>query len=372
MPDLKLKILFLTTPLYDYLADAALIGLREIYGENCVEYPRKAIMYGDIPCVYGRGFTIWTKPLADVPRGSAAFEEVDVVVYSNFRRQSGIDWRLLVKNRRHAPRVVYVDGNDDNNVDPQIRPFFKRELAEPQAGVFPVHFAIPDRHVRPIDLLQKTQLHQTHVQDPEFGVDTGYKFTEEKDYFDDLARSYFGITMRKGGWDCMRHYEIMAAGAVVMFKHFDQKPPLCAPQCPHFISYSSREDFMEKTRRLLPDGKPGPEYIRILNAQREWLLANATCQTLAKQLMDQSQAYFAGKECEPMPRVTFKLFRKIGLKWHVVLESAKLRAITFVKLNPSVDWFYYRVFKKIPGVQWFVSKVLMREKPDQPSKPAVN
>jgi len=265
-----MKILFITAPLYDYLADSLLVGFRDVYGADCVDWPRKPIMYGDFPSVYGRGFTVWSKPIPDVPAAARALkEDVDLVIYSSYRRQVPIDWRVLVRNRDKAPRVVYLDGYDDVFIDPERRPYFKRELTELAPGVLPTGFCVPDRLVRPLDVAGKTQLHQTHVQDTEFTSETGYKFTEEKDYYDDLARSYFGITMRKGGWDCTRHYEIMAAGALVMFKHYDQKPAACAPQCPHFISYTDKADFMAKTNRLVVDGKPTEEYNRILQAQRD-------------------------------------------------------------------------------------------------------
>ena len=358
-----MKILFFTAPLYDYLADPLLIGLRELYGANCVDYPRKPMMYGEFPSVYGRGFTVWSQPIKDIQRDQQCFTDIDLVIYSNYRRQRPIDWRVLVKNQAQAPKVVYVDGNDDNTMESGVRPFFKRELFEPMTGVFPIGFGVPDRLVRPIDLHKKTQLHQTHVQDPEFTSDTAYKFTEEKDYYDDLARSYFGITMRKGGWDCMRHYELLAAGALVMFKNFDAKPPLCAPQCPHFISYTDKKDFLEKTGRLLTDGKPNAEYLRILQAQRDWLLENATCTARARQLLRQIEKYFADKPREKMPVVRFKIARLAAIHLFLLMENLKLRAITFVKQNQFVDWFYYQVFKKIPGVGWFVSRVLMKERP---------
>jgi hypothetical protein len=362
----KPKILILTTPLYDYLADSLIIGLRELYEENCVEYPRKDILYGDLECVYGRGFTLWSKPILDVPRGPAAFEETDWVIYSNYRRQQPVDWRLLVRNKDTAPRVIYVDGCDDNNVEPGVRPFFKRELFQAEPGVFSTGFGIPDRLIRPLAIEKKSQLIQTHVQDEEFASDSGYKFTEEKDYYDDLARSLFGITMRKGGWDCMRHYEIMAAGTVVMFKNFDQKPAACAPQCPHIISYTDRKDFLAKTNRLLTDGKPNAEYMKVLQAQREWLLANATCRMRAAQLLLQAQEFFANQPAERMQPVPYHILKRLRLRSFFLVEYAKLRAITFVKLHPCADFFYYKLLKRLPGVGRFVSTVLMNERPNTP------
>jgi hypothetical protein len=44
-----------------------------------------------------------------------------------------------------------------------------------------------------------------------------YIYTEEEPYFQDYQRSYYAVTMVKGGWDCMRHYEILANGCIPYF-----------------------------------------------------------------------------------------------------------------------------------------------------------
>ena len=54
-------------------------------------------------------------------------------------------------------------------------------------------------------------------------------FENEKDYFEDISTSWFGVTSKKGGWDTLRHYEI------ILLEHFyflgiTIKPPLCSPQ----------------------------------------------------------------------------------------------------------------------------------------------
>ena len=52
-----------------------------------------------------------------------------------------------------------------------------------------------------------------------------FKATEEKLYKQAYRDSYFGITKKKAGWDCMRHYEIIANGAVPFFtSNFDRCP----------------------------------------------------------------------------------------------------------------------------------------------------
>ena len=44
-----------------------------------------------------------------------------------------------------------------------------------------------------------------------------YVYTQEADYYAQYAESLYAITMPKAGMDCLRHYEILAAGAVPFF-----------------------------------------------------------------------------------------------------------------------------------------------------------
>ncbi len=154
-----------------------------------------------------------------------------------------------------------------------------------------------------------------------------------------------------------------------MFKNLEDKPPLCAPQCPYFIGYTDKADFLTKTARLLgPDGRPNAEYVRVLEAQRAWLLENATCTARARNLLRQIDDYFQDKPVEPMPRLHFKTLRRLNIEIFLLKEKLMLRMITFVKQNFFADWLYYKVFKRIPGVGLFVSRVLMKEKPDTAKK----
>lgn len=49
--------------------------------------------------------------------------------------------------------------------------------------------------------------------------------TSERDYLWCYRTAMFGVTFRKAGHDCMRHLEIMAAGAVPLFSGIDARPP---------------------------------------------------------------------------------------------------------------------------------------------------
>ncbi len=52
-----------------------------------------------------------------------------------------------------------------------------------------------------------------------------YIYRTEDSYYNEYKRSYFAMTTKKGGWDCMRHYEILANGCVPYFPDIEKCPP---------------------------------------------------------------------------------------------------------------------------------------------------
>jgi hypothetical protein len=73
----------------------------------------------------------------------------------------------------------------------------------------PIQFCIPESKIVN-DIPKKTQDCATVI--PRY-QDT-YVFSKESDYYDDYKRSYYGVTCKKRGWDCLRHYEILANGCI--------------------------------------------------------------------------------------------------------------------------------------------------------------
>lgn len=53
-----------------------------------------------------------------------------------------------------------------------------------------------------------------------------YVYNTEEDYYNEYRRSVFALTHKKGGWDCLRHYEILANGCIPYFPDIDECPPL--------------------------------------------------------------------------------------------------------------------------------------------------
>jgi hypothetical protein len=49
-----------------------------------------------------------------------------------------------------------------------------------------------------------------------------YIYDTEEDFYRSYQGSYYARTWKKAGWDCLRHYEILASGAIPYFRDLDK------------------------------------------------------------------------------------------------------------------------------------------------------
>jgi hypothetical protein len=278
----------------DYLDVITLRALRSVLGDNCIDYPKKKILYGDWTgrdksALHGKGFTIFTPPLEEI--ADRNYEDVDVIVYGFINKGHYVNDVFPELDNLNKP-IVYIDGHDDPDI--VKTPCFKHELHSRAPNVFPMNLAIPRSKVMEIDFSRKTQTIQKtappyskfHPQLLGIPGRKLYIFDKEEDYYDDMANSWFGLSCRKGSWDALRNYEIMAAGAVLLFRDLLQKPSWASPIEVPAVSYSTPDQLYNIVNTLLPGGKPTEEYKTILAGQRRWLLNNAVEERLGKYIID--------------------------------------------------------------------------------------
>ena len=327
------RVLFLAPPVEDYLAITLLHGLREVLGAKVVDYPRYDVAYDSFPdakrrSVYGRGFSVFFA-LRDIEIARANVEarlragEFDLVVFADIWRQFELfaRWRPMLSEAS----TVIVDGADSPSVYPHAgfwwrRPsswllpradrgflYFKREWTQdsqfnlwhrfiprsarrrlvPYVGLRPISFSFIEAKIRK-DSPKKTKDFGRHVVDPEVaarvpGSATSYAFESEEEYYADLSSSRFGITTKRSGWDCLRHYEIAANGAVPCFRDLEQKPVNCAPHGlvpgENCLAYRNAAELLQLIRST---DEPG--YRRLQIGAREWVLRHTT-RCLATELL---------------------------------------------------------------------------------------
>ncbi len=297
--DRPLRLLFLTDDREDYLADGVLHGLRGLDGVEVVDVPRKECLYaGGRQCrvapelgVRGGGFTLYG--LLQEPAGGIDRSQIwrrleagwfDAVLLGNVWRQWGqlLQWQNLLAGRP----LLLLDGDDDERLYPssgtryrQFGPlsglrrllaaptchYFKRELTDRSRAwgrrlqLHPLAFAVPESTIVAA-VPAKSQRFPAHVVDEELrpliGGSARYAFADEAAYRSDLGGARFGITGRRAGWDCLRHYEIAASGTVVCFRDLDRKPPRCAPHGLedgiNAVGYTSAAGLLQRLDSLAP------------------------------------------------------------------------------------------------------------------------
>ena len=273
----------------DYLCDMLFHGLRSELGEDVVDAERLWYMYADEfgegrhdRCkLYGRGFTMYglLGPDSGVDRTDLErkirAKYFDLVVYGSIHRYCRFLREVLLT---YPPgQILFLDGEDQPAVISQLLGqgiYFKRELASSIPDVRPIQFAIPEER---IGTVPRPKLKLQAFVDPR---DTRtYIYQDEAGYYGDYAESLFGITMKKAGWDCLRHYEIMANSCVPWFFDLDRCPPTTMPFLPKHELLLAKNLLDSRGLRFF-ETKEGLE-IWLALQQRIELIARQHCTTRA-------------------------------------------------------------------------------------------
>ena len=339
-----LRVLFLCDDREDYLADSLLHGLISLGSHQVVDYPKKEILYASsvtadqLKELHGNGFTLYgLLPERRVDRSlilnrleSGWF---DLVILSNIWRQFGLLMQIVGPLEHGRTRVLLLDGDDDSRLypmslaklkqhglqipgtlqklsvriwyakreldmeqpqhwrellvpaklRPQIRRLFKSQLLNPR----PCSFSIPEQWIRHPNPNIKTKPLARHIVDAEVQSQlktgqTSYAFCTQEQYYNDLARSKYGITTKRAGWDCLRHYEIAAAGTVPCFRNLKEKPKFCAPHGlseDNCVMYTSAMDLHMQLQKI-----DWNEYTDLLMASHAWVKQHTTARAAERLL----------------------------------------------------------------------------------------
>lgn len=233
----------------DYMMDCLHHGLSELHKSKEIElettrpYPQwyKGV---DKSLLYGNGFTIYG--LSDIPyvftdeisiydniiysldlferMMDNYYDQVIVSIHNNLFKSKSIE--NYVKGFINVKNVKFVCGNDDPYIDERITNkfmLFKREIEGDKLpnNVFPINFCIPKEKVLskvPEKLVEKSE------EVPNHAGEAGWKIKSESEYYKKYQDASYALTYKKGGWDSLRHYEIMMNGCFPYFLGLDKCP----------------------------------------------------------------------------------------------------------------------------------------------------
>jgi hypothetical protein len=263
----------------DYLNDLLFYGLTELNNIEVVDSTPIIHLYKenqkDIPlqALWGKGFTSTYLIDKDNTDRSNIEEKIkdkyfDLIIYGSVNRC--LDYYDVVSKIYSSNRVFLIDGEDSTNIHSlsSIHPYFKRELTPDK--FLPIHFAIPECKITK-EKLEKIQEYGSII--PGQG---GYKFDIEKEYYDDYNKSYFGVTMKKAGWDCMRHYEILANHCIPYFTDLEE--------CPNKILTNLPKELLLEAKKLANNFEE-QKYFIILDELFEYTKNKLTTKQLAQYVL---------------------------------------------------------------------------------------
>lgn len=231
----------------DYVVDCLFHGFRKTFGEDCVDIDKNPLMYKtskiDLNQFTHKGFSMFGL-LDDITVDrddsinklkSNYFDFVICPIHhTNRNNEDVVSFWVDNLSNFFKPNQIAVVCSDEN---PGSNAFltkllnkciiFKQEHCLPEHEHFyPISYSVPREKF--VDDIPHKELDFAPLM-PSF-LNRGhshastYIYTDEETYYADYGRSYFGFTCKKGGWDCMRHYEIIAAGCVPYFTDLELCP----------------------------------------------------------------------------------------------------------------------------------------------------
>lgn len=290
-----MKILYIAnTRIPDFQADMVFLGGRSLFGADFVDVNKNWYSYKEDKEKYwseripdrdhGSGFTLHGK-LPDIQVDRSDVENkirqkfFDYVIYGNINRC--IDFHQLVSVYYPREKVIYVDGEDDNIVRSPFLDYghyFKRELTEEDSkrtGVHPINFCLPRSYY--VDTVPNKTKMFAHIIPGDLSTYI-YGMNDEDKYHQDYKDSYFGVTMRKAGWDCCRHYEILINGCVPYFLELEN--------CPKSIMVPFPKEKLISIRQKLDDKEyKEEEYMQDAAEVLEYSKKHLTSEALVERII---------------------------------------------------------------------------------------
>lgn len=244
----------------DFQFDMVVDGLRRLnvlaYDEPCMNHLYSGYAHHDK--MWGKGFfygtTKSTKRLPQDVLENIKWDYCIIPIHHTKHTDVTYHLRLLELLQEKIPldRIIVIDGHDlpkyfyiwEEYAKHGLR-YFKREK-QGDFGI-PIHFGIQEEKIsdpiayseRKFDIAPLIPVNQNI--DPSY-MQT-YKYNDEKSYFNMYRNSRFALTSKKGGWDTLRHYEILACGCLPWFVDIENCPKDTLHDWPKDLLIEIKKEF---------------------------------------------------------------------------------------------------------------------------------
>ena len=161
---------------------------------------------------------------------------------------------FFIEKGHEKKQIIVVDGWDQEHLNQEIAElctYYKREMKDHhEEYALPISFAFPKEKIRELDDSKRNLAFAPLIPvnqsiDPSYM--STYKYDTEEKYYDMYQTAYFSYTSKKGGWDTLRHYEIIANGSIPFFVDIEN--------CPKHTLWNLPKETLLQARNIL-GGRP--------------------------------------------------------------------------------------------------------------------
>lgn len=284
----------------DYLTDMLFHGLRCLFGTDVVDSPCLNYMYkeefesGKINRIdlAARGFSLYGL-LEDDNVDRSDIENKILAKYFDLIIFSRLDYKIryldIVLEAYDPSQIIFIDGMDAEHIYTDLLGkglYFKRELYNlgryygyNDSIVQPISFAFPKEKIQNI----KNKHQALGTVRP--GFPQTYVFYNEQDYYEDYNISLFAETKKKGGWDCLRHYEIIGCRSVPLWGDIKQCPERTCTTMPKHDLVRVLDLFMRNGLEWFTYGEGWETYLELNSKIFNHFVENCTTDHLAKYVL---------------------------------------------------------------------------------------
>lgn len=194
------------------------------------------------------------------------------------------------------------------------------------------------------------------------GLRETYRFDTEQEYYKMYQSSRFAFTWKKGGWDCLRHYEIIANGCLPVFRDIDQCPDDTLVNLPKYL-------LQRINKELIPwrETKEHEQLYQTLSSELlDYCLESTTCEKTANKFLEilglPGESKILLLTCDPGPNYS-REFTFIGLN-RVLKENAGL-CISYPELSHIYQDFPLSEAQKLYGKGFGYARKIKRSHPKE-------
>jgi hypothetical protein len=151
--------------------------------------------------------------------------------------------------------------------------------------LYPITFSIPEEKIVN-SIPEKTKMLSSLIP----GVLETYIYNDEESYYNEYRQSLFVMTKKKSGWDCMRHYEIMACGAIPYFPDIEKCPSNTMALLPKDLFIEGNELYNKIGNKSMTDltSDELDETNDLINKLLEYTHTHLTTRKMAKYILEKT------------------------------------------------------------------------------------